>query len=501
MTRHVEPLDPRRHLDAGSLAGIGVVTEYLDAGPARFRRIVGDTTALAAAKSPTFAQIVEWRDGRVRLRTDGRNLDAAALLPAAERYDPAFALLNARERDLVRETYGDTTVTYRYVNDDLGVLETRIDGFDTVSYSDIRLDRAGTAGRIDVYNPDAPQVYVKTRFVLIGGDVDESRHILTDNPLGERLVLDEGRLHYAGTRQADALWMRPRGASDRRSAGTSGAGIDTLVLSDGAVPDAGIRVDALAVRALDIAGRGGDDEFDLEAPGVPADISLGPGDDVVDFRAGRGHPGARIDAGPGDDVVSGRGELNGGDGDDVLTGTGTLLGGAGDDQLSGSGTLDGGPGRDRIAGSGTLIGGPGDDHLAVASSGVSVGGVLYGGPGDDTLLGSTQPDTLEGGPGDDRLDGGGHDDWLFGQAGRDTLRGGRGNDRLDGGRGLDLFLRRRGSQPERLPQPRPAGRRPGGRRRGRVLRQPAAVRRHRAGRAALAGPACTRPAVRAGCGG
>ncbi len=126
-----------------------------------------------------------------------------------------------------------------------------------------------------------------------------------------------------------------------------------------------------------------------------------------------------------------------------------LKGGAGADVMqggSGSDVLDGGAGND------TLNGGSGNDTASYASAtaGVTVSLAIAGaqntiGAGTDTLIGienltgSNFNDHLTGSNGNNVLTGGLGADVLIGGSGKDTLIGGAGADTMTGGAGNDTF--------------------------------------------------------------
>jgi len=194
-----------------------------------------------------------------------------------------------------------------------------------------------------------------------------------------------------------------------------------------------------------------------------ADITAGPGDNVLDASAFTGD--TTLWGGGGRDVITGgigNDWLNGNDGEDALVGGGgndlihggegadVMIGGDGDDTLNGEAgddTIDGGDGndqligeegRDRLLGRGgddSLYGGDGSDQLI----GHAGNDRLNGGSGNDFLLGDEGSDALWGGNGNDVLSGDADNDRLFGQSGNDTLLGESGNDKLQGGSARDVL--------------------------------------------------------------
>ncbi|HET9544397.1 MAG TPA: calcium-binding protein [Gaiellaceae bacterium] len=205
-----------------------------------------------------------------------------------------------------------------------------------------------------------------------------------------------------------------------------------------------------------VFGGAGADE--LEGTEEADTLRGGPGDDMLDGRAGTVPldkfilGGDRLFGGAGADLLSGgdggHDELRGGLGAD------TLRGGRGpNDVVSYQGLTDrvvvrlngrrddGRPGeRDLVARDvEDVMSGSGNDLLI----GNDRGNWLAGGPGDDALIARGGRDLLEGDPGGDSLRGGfGHDriygdswhprgGWWPSRVGRDTALGGAGNDRFE----------------------------------------------------------------------
>ncbi|MBT0962389.1 calcium-binding protein [Denitromonas iodatirespirans] len=110
---------------------------------------------------------------------------------------------------------------------------------------------------------------------------------------------------------------------------------------------------------------------------------------------------------------------------------------AGNDYLYGYATddvLDGQDGNDYLygkAGNDTLNGGAGADQV-------------HGEDGDDSLDGGVGNDYLYGGNGSDTLNGGADNDYLYGGNDDDVLTGGAGNDYLSGDAGSDTYVFGRG---------------------------------------------------------
>ena len=186
----------------------------------------------------------------------------------------------------------------------------------------------------------------------------------------------------------------------------------------------------------------GDNNVDLGALEVPAEILTGDGNDTV--LGSISHD--VISVGAGDDVVdanAGKDRVVGGSGNDTLNGDrgpDTIFGGAGDDLLTGRGSFDviyGSAGRDTLnggAGSDSLFGGLDADFIQGGAS----SDLASGGEGNDTLVGGSHLDSLFGQGGDDRIEGGMANDFLGGGTGDDTLMGFLGNDTIHGGDGNDL---------------------------------------------------------------
>ncbi|HEV7752212.1 MAG TPA: MopE-related protein [Baekduia sp.] len=160
-----------------------------------------------------------------------------------------------------------------------------------------------------------------------------------------------------------------------------------------------------------------------------------------------------IQLGAGDDAIAPaptlplglHAEISGGPGRDVLRGTDgsndVLAGDDGEDTLDagyGDDTLDGGPGDDVLTanlGADDYRGGSGYDTLSYASY-TSPVRVTVGAGADDGSVG--EADTVAGDL--ERIDGGTGDDQLIGSAAGELLSGGAGSDAIDGAGGADLLF-------------------------------------------------------------
>lgn len=79
----------------------------------------------------------------------------------------------------------------------------------------------------------------------------------------------------------------------------------------------------------------------------------------------------------------------------------------------------------------------GNDEIKVDTHGRDVPAWLFGGDGDDKLESDQGDDYLDGGAGNDELKSGDGNDMLFGRDGNDKLESKKGDDKLDGGTGDD----------------------------------------------------------------
>ncbi len=189
--------------------------------------------------------------------------------------------------------------------------------------------------------------------------------------------------------------------------------------------------DVIVVRGTVIAteGRRGDDLICVRRSGPVSLVSGGPGDDLIDARAGSGF----LSGGGGNDAI------NAGQGDDYLytdRGDDRYRGGRGED------TVDFNDADSRVRANleaGVAIQGRHVDALA----------------GVESLWGSRFSDTLVGDPGRNVLAGGGGADVLVGLDGHDLLFGFRGKDTADGGASRDRCDAERMSSCERRFPPLP----------------------------------------------
>jgi RTX calcium-binding nonapeptide repeat (4 copies) len=225
-------------------------------------------------------------------------------------------------------------------------------------------------------------------------------------------VNDAALLYVADTGERNVVQLAP-----------ADSGID--VFDDGAALTAGEGCAAVTVHRAHCAGPVAavslslgdeDDDADLAALDLPADVSAGDGDDIVE--------GPQVG-----------GALSGDDGGDMLVGgagADTFSGGLDDDLLEGAG-------GDDIAGGGggieVMLGQAGDDYLA----GGPDQDLVFGGDGDDQLQGDDGADALIGGPGDDRISGGLGGDQAF-------VADGEGDDVVDCGIGSDAVRQDRGDR-------------------------------------------------------
>lgn len=232
--------------------------------------------------------------------------------------------------------------------------------------------------------------------------------------------------------------------------GTSPAA--TVTFSWGDIPQQSLRFlaapgerNALVVSAVAPVNEGGPPRIRLSdagapvtspSPGCPSEdahtvvcdiaiafsADLGDGDDTYTSTAGQP---ADISGGPGNDVLTG----------DLAPGTAAFAAQTGNElsSASESSMLDGGPGDDVLSGgadSDMLWGGPGNDRLA-------------GNASFDALCGGMRQGTYECSPapgsGNDVLDGGGYQDYLVAGDGNDWLIGGDGADSFSAGPGDDLI--------------------------------------------------------------
>lgn len=216
----------------------------------------------------------------------------------------------------------------------------------------------------------------------------------------------------------------------------------TVTYSWGNIQDQSLRfvaasgeVNALVVSALPAPYDGAAPKIRLSDAGAPV-TSSSPGcvaedphsvicDIAIAFSA---------DLGDGDDTyISSAGrtaDVSGGPGNDVLTGDRALASAAFAAQIGNE--------FSGVGESSRLDGGPGDDVL----SGGADSDKLWGGPGDDRLSGNASFDFLCGGsrqPGDQCPSAGSGNDILDGGTYQDYLAGGDGNDHLIGGDGADSF--------------------------------------------------------------
>jgi hypothetical protein len=227
----------------------------------------------------------------------------------------------------------------------------------------------------------------------------------------------------------------------------------------------------------------GDDRLEQVPPDTGVDVNAGPGDDLIDLRAGgagvlrggegdddirAGAQGSAMVGGPGADTMVG-GASNAdfvsyadhtapvtvtqdgiandgaaGEGDNVMSGIEQLEGGSGDDDLTGTDGIDninglngndhidGGDGADFLEGGGgadTIEGGAGSDNITgyVAGLGVNLDDPGYAPPapaaadGPGTLLGGDGSDVVRGGPATDHIDPGEGSDRVEGSGGGDTV--------------------------------------------------------------------------------
>ena len=144
------------------------------------------------------------------------------------------------------------------------------------------------------------------------------------------------------------------------------------------------------------------------------DATLGDGDDEIRIRG----VFAELSGGPGADLLDASDSLGAAVSyEDHTDGVTVRLDGFGNDGSPGEGDNVLGPVR-------AMTGGDGNDRLEAGSGSSS----LTGRGGNDVLIGGPDGDTIAGEAGDDILSGGGGNDHLRGDAGADDLRGDDGVD-------------------------------------------------------------------------